>query len=231
METLLRRPQNARWLLVLGHGAGAGMRHPFLDAMAERLAERGIATLRYQFPYMERGSRRPDSRPVLLRTVRAAVEGARDVAGDLPLLAGGKSMGGRMTSLAAAEAALPGVRGLVFMGFPLHPAGEPSAERGEHLREVRLPMLFLQGTRDSLARIDLVRELCAGLGPRAALHVVEDADHSFRLPQRSGRTTEEGLVGLADVVRDWASRLEDPGAGDHGPVASEAARTGRGRFP
>jgi predicted alpha/beta-hydrolase family hydrolase len=206
------------------------MRHPFLDAMAERLAERGIATLRYQFPYMERGSRRPDSRPLLIRTVRAAVKGARDAAGDLPLLAGGKSMGGRMTSLAAAEAALPGVRGLVFMGFPLHPAGEPSAERGEHLHEVRLPMLFLQGTRDGLAGIELMRGLCAGLGPRAVLHVVEDADHSFRLPPRSARTTEEALAELADVVRDWAARLEHPKAGVPGPVASEA-RPGRGSLP
>jgi predicted alpha/beta-hydrolase family hydrolase len=208
------------------------MRHPFLDAMAERLAERGIATLRYQFPYMERGGRRPDSRPTLIRAVRAAVEGARDAAGDLPLLAGGKSMGGRMTSLATSEAPLPGVRGLVFMGFPLHPAGDPSAERGEHLRQVRLPMLFLQGTRDALARIDLMRELCEGLGPRAALHVVEDADHSFRLPARSARTTEEALVELAEAVRGWAARLEGRGAGGHGPVASEAqARAGRGSFP
>ncbi len=207
VSALLTRPASARWLLVLGHGAGAGMRHPFLEATAERLAARDVACFRYQFPYMERGSRRPDRRPVLLATVRAALAAAADRADGLPLLAGGKSMGGRMTSLALSEEPAPEVRGLVFLGFPLHAAGRPSAERGAHLLRVEAPMLFLQGTRDALASLDLVRPLCDDLGPRAHLHVIEGGDHSFGVLKRSGRTRDEVLDELAGTVADWSAKL------------------------
>ena len=207
VAALLLRPPGARWLYVFGHGAGAGMQHRFMEAASARLAGHGIASLRYQFPYMEAGSRRPDSRGILLATVRAAVGAAADAAPDLPLLAGGKSMGGRMASQAAAEAPLSGVRGLVFFGFPLHPAGRPSIERADHLAKVRLPMLFLQGERDRLADIDLLRPVCAGLGDRATLHVVPDADHSFHVPKGSGRTDDEVLAELAGTVAQWSFRL------------------------
>jgi predicted alpha/beta-hydrolase family hydrolase len=207
VSALLLRPADAQCLYVFAHGAGAGMQHRFMEAASARLAEHGIASLRYHFPYMEAGSRGPDSRNTLLATVRAAVLTAIDAAPDLPLLAGGKSMGGRMTSLAAAEAALPGVRGLVFFGFPLHPAGRPSSERAAHLAKVQLPMLFLQGERDRLADLDLLRPVCAGLGERATLHVVPDADHSFHVPKRSGRTDDEVLAELAQTVAKWSSTL------------------------
>lgn len=210
VSAVLLLPDGARCVLVLGHGAGAGMRHPFLECVAQRLARSGIGTFRYQFPYWERGRRRPDPRPVLLATVRAAVDAAAAAAEGLPLLAGGKSMGGRMTSLAAAAAPLPGVRGLVFLGFPLHPAGKPSTERGDHLKEVRLPMLFLQGTRDKLADLELVRPLLEPLDERATLHVVEGADHSFHVLKRSGRTDDEVLDELTRVTREWT--LEVVGA-------------------
>jgi uncharacterized protein len=207
VAALLLQPTDARCLYVFAHGAGAGMQHRFMEAASARLAGHGIASLRYQFPYMEAGSRRPDSRGTLVATVRAAVRAATEAAPDLPLLAGGKSMGGRMTSLAAAEAPLPGVRGLVFFGFPLHPAGRPSTERAEHLEKVRLPMLFLQGERDRLADVDLLRPVCAGLGERATLHVVPDADHSFHVPKRSGRSDDEVLAELARIVAQWSLRL------------------------
>jgi hypothetical protein len=207
VAALLLRPVDARCLYVFGHGAGAGMQHRFMEAASARLAGHGIASLRYQFPYMEAGGRRPDSRGTLLATVRAAVRAATEAAPDLPLLAGGKSMGGRMTSLAAAEAPLPGVRGLVFFGFPLHPAGRHSTERAGHLEKVRLPMLFLQGERDRLADLDLLRPVCAGLGERATLDVVPDADHSFHVPKRSGRSDDEVLAELARIVAQWSLRL------------------------
>jgi uncharacterized protein len=207
VTALLLRPAGAQWLYVFAHGAGAGMQHRFMEAASALLAGHGIATLRYQFPYMEAGSRRPDSRATLLATVRAAVHAASEVAPDLPLLAGGKSMGGRMTSQAAAEAPLAGVRGLVFFGFPLHPAGRPSTERAEHLGNVRLPMLFLQGERDKLAEPDLLRPVCAGLGERATLHLVPEADHSFHVPKRSGRSDDEVLAELAATVARWSARL------------------------
>ena len=207
VSALLMRPHAARWLLVFGHGAGAGMRHRFMEGMSARLAAAGVATFRYQFPYMEAGSRRPDARATLLATVRAAVEAARDAAPDLPLLAGGKSMGGRMTSLAAAETALRGVRGLVFFGFPLHLAGRPSTERADHLARVDLPLLFLQGERDRLAALDLLRALCAGLGARATLHVVPTADHGFHVLRSSGRGDAEVLDDLARTVAAWAATL------------------------
>ena len=207
VAALLRRPRDARWLLVLAHGAGADMHHAFMQAMSERLAERRIASLRFQFPYMEKGRRAPDRAAVLQDTVRAAIGAAAKHAGELPLLAGGKSMGGRMTSLAAAETGLPGVRALVFFGFPLHAAGRPSAERGEHLEQVSLPMLFLQGTRDKLAELALLRPICQQLGRRATLHEVENGDHSFHVLKRSGRTDNEALDELVDSVSDWTEKL------------------------
>lgn len=209
VSALLEQPQEARCLLVLAHGAGAGMRHPFLQALAERLASRRVASFRFQFPYMERGGRRPDARGVLLASVRAAVDLAGKLSGGLPLLAGGKSMGGRMCSLAASEGPLPGVRGLVFFGFPLHAARRPARERGEHLARVALPMLFLQGTRDALADLALLRPLRAELGARATLHVVEGGDHSFHVLRRSGRSDGEVLDELADSVASWSAELED----------------------
>jgi predicted alpha/beta-hydrolase family hydrolase len=206
VSALLVRPDLARWLYVFGHGAGAGMRHHFMEDAAAALAEQGIATFRYQFPYVEQKSRRIDPQPILLATVRSAVDAARGLASDLPLLAGGKSMGGRMTSLAASKETL-GVRGLVFFGFPLHPAGAPATDRAEHLASVANPMLFLQGTRDKLAGLDLLRPVVERLGPRATLHVVEGADHGFDMLKRSGRTAADVLEELAKTTASWATRL------------------------
>lgn len=197
---LFDRPRGAKAVYVLAHGAGAGMRHAFMESLVPRLSARGIATFRYQFPYMEKGSRRPDSRKVLLATVRAAVAVAVKSARGLPVFAGGKSMGGRMTSLAASETALPGVCGVVFLGFPLHAAGRSGTERADHLADVDAPMLFLQGTRDSLADLDSMRIVARGLGKRATLHVVDGGDHSFHVLKRSGRTDDEVLDELADQV-------------------------------
>ena len=207
VSAILARPAAARWLLVLGHGAGAGMRHRFLERVVEQLAATRVATLRYQFPYMEQGKRRPDPPAVLRGTVRAALAAAAGRAADLPLLAGGKSMGGRMTSQAAAEQPLPGVRGLVFLGFPLHPAGKPSSDRAAHLADVTVPMLFLQGTRDRLAELELLRPLCASLGERSTLRILDGADHSFRVLKRSGRTHDEVLDELIAATSEWADRL------------------------
>ncbi len=188
---LLQVPGHARVCYVLAHGAGAGMTHAFMTAVANGLAEHGIASLRYQFPYMERGSKRPDTPKLAHATVRAAVaEGSRLVP-DLALFAGGKSFGGRMTSQAQAEASLPGVRGLMFLGFPLHPPGRPSEERGRHLFDVNLPMLFLQGTRDDFAELDLLQKLVERLGPSSTLRLLPDADHSFHVPARTGRKDSE----------------------------------------
>lgn len=199
---LLERPANATALLVFAHGAGAGMRHAFMEAAASALAGHGIATLRYEFPYMQKKSRRPDPPAVLQATVRAAVRAAAATAPDLPLFAGGKSMGGRMTSLAAAAEPLPDVRGLVFFGFPLHAAGSPSSARGAHLAGVTVPMLFLQGTRDQLADLGLLRPLLAG-NRRATLEILEGADHSFHVPKASGRGDAEVLADLAARVAGW----------------------------
>jgi predicted alpha/beta-hydrolase family hydrolase len=204
---LLLRPEGARLLYVLAHGAGAGMRHPFLESISQRLAERGIATLRYQFPYMEQRGRRPDPPAVAAATVRAAVIEAARVAPGLSLVAGGKSFGGRMTSTAQAEAPLPGVRGLVFLGFPLHPPGRPDNKRAEHLAQVRIPMLFLQGDRDEFADLKLLKPVLKGLGDRATLHLVEGGDHSFHVLKRSGRTDTEVMGELADAMVDWTGRL------------------------
>jgi len=200
---LLQTPPHARACYVLAHGAGAGMNHPFMAAVAAELALRGIATLRYQFAYMERGAKRPDPPPLAHATVRAAVATARDALPDLPLIAGGKSFGGRMTSQAQAKAPLPGVRGLAFLGFPLHPAGKPSQDRGKHLFDVQIPMLFLQGTRDTLAALDQLEPLCRSLGPRATLKLFPDADHSFHVPARSGRTDAQVRGDLLDALAAW----------------------------
>ena len=207
VSALLLRPASARALLVLGHGAGAGMRHPFMQTVAEQLATQKIATFRYQFPYMEKGKKSPDSQTTLRATIVSAVEAAKKAARGLPLLAGGKSMGGRLTSLVAAEGRLPDVQGLIFFGFPLHAAGKPSSQRGAHLAEVNVPMLFLQGTRDRLAELDLIKPLCRGLGKRASLHIVEGGDHSFHVPKRSGRTAEDVQNELAETVEAWVSGL------------------------
>jgi uncharacterized protein len=200
---LLQTPPRARACYVLAHGAGAGMTHPFMAAAAAGLAERGIATLRYQFPYMERGSKRPDPPKLAHATVRAAVTAAQAALPKLPLVAGGKSFGGRMTSQAQAAAPLPDVAGLAFLGFPLHPAGRPSAERGDHLFGVQVPMLFLQGTRDTLAALDELQPLCEKLGRRATLRLFADADHSFHVPVRSGRKDAEVFGELLDTLADW----------------------------
>lgn len=201
------RPPRARAGYVLAHGAGADMRHAFMESMAGRLAERGIATFRFQVPYTEAGRRRPDHRTTLLRTVRSAVSrAARELRG-LLLVAGGKSMGGRMTSLAASEAPLAGVAGLVFLGFPLHAAGRPSRERADHLRDVKLPLLFVQGTRDGLAGREDLQVVCTGLGKRATLHWIESGDHGFHVLKRSGRSDDEALDEVADRVADWTLAL------------------------
>lgn len=213
VEALLLRPNNARWLLVLAHGAGAGMRHPFMESLARDLAACRVASFRYQFPYMQQGRKRPDAPAILTATVRAAVRAATVAASDLPLLAGGKSLGGRMTSLVFSQEpsgkerdATP-VRGLVFVGFPLHAPGHPGIERAAHLAQVHVPMLFLQGTRDTFADLTLLRPVCAKLTPRATLHVVEDADHSFHVLKRSGKTDAEVLRDLARTVATWAESL------------------------
>jgi uncharacterized protein len=212
VPALLVQPARMRALFVLGHGAGAGMRHAFMDAIATALAERGIGSFRYAFPYMHRGHKRPDPRPRLLATVRAAVAVAAAHAGDRPLLAGGKSMGGRMTSLAAAAEPLPGVRALVFLGFPLHAAGKPDTGRAEHLGHVPLPLLFVQGTRDALARLDLVTGVVEHLGARARLHVVDGADHGFAVLKRSGRTAEQVMAEIADTVAAFSTTTPSAGS-------------------
>ena len=203
VSALLMRPREARACFVFAHGAGAGITHPAIETMATGLAERGVATLRYQFPYMERGSKRPDPPGVAHATVRAAVaEAARCCAG-LALIAGGKSFGGRMTSQAQAKAPLDGVEGLAFLGFPLHPAGQPSTDRAAHLADIHIPMLFLQGANDQLAKVDLLKPVVAGLGRRATLHLVEGADHSFHVPKRSGRDDKEVMAEVLDAFAAW----------------------------
>jgi predicted alpha/beta-hydrolase family hydrolase len=205
VSALLLLPAKATCLLVMAHGAGAGMNHSFMEAMARALAANGIATLRYQFPYMEQHRRVPDAPKVLTATVAAAVKVAAKSAPKLPLVAGGKSMGGRMTSQAAAEQLLPDVRGLIFFGFPLHPPKRPSVKRADHLKLVIQPMLFLQGTRDDLADLSLLRPICNELGSKVTLHVIEGADHSFHVLKRSGSTDAEVLAGLAFTVKTWTT--------------------------
>lgn len=207
VSALLTKPAKPIAALVFAHGAGAGMTHKFMEAVATGLAARSIATLRYQFPYMERGTRRPDNPAVAQAAVRAAVAAAALQLPQLPLIAGGKSFGGRMTSQAQAKEPLPGVRGLCFLGFPLHPAGKPATERGDHLAGIDVPMLFLQGTRDALAEISLIEPLVAALGSRAMLHLVTDADHSFHVPAKSGRKDAQVMEEILDVMAAWVGRI------------------------
>ena len=207
VSALLLSPNAPRACFVFAHGAGAGMTHSFMETFASGLCERGIATLRYQFPYMEKRSKRPDAPAVAIATVRAAVTKAAEVFPGLGLVAGGKSFGGRMTSQAQAAAPLPGVRGLAFVGFPLHPAGKPSTDRAEHLDRIDIPLLFLQGTRDTLAEVTLIEPVVQRLGPRAALHLVEGADHSFHVLARSGRNDREVMKEILDAFAKWADSV------------------------
>ena len=204
---LLLRPDDAKALYLFAHGAGVGMMHPSMGSNAEGLAERGIATLRYQFPYMEKGSRRPDPPRVAQATVRAAAAAAAHVAHGLPLFAGGRSYGGRMTSQAQAQEPLAGVRGLAFLGFPLHPAGAPSIDRAEHLGRVQVPMLFVSGDRDALAEVELLKSVVAGLGKNATLHLVAHGDHGLRVPAKSGRTPPDAQAEALDAMAEWMTAL------------------------
>ena len=204
VSAIFDRPEGARALYVFAHGAGAGMSHPFMESAAAALGARRIATFRYQFPYMEQGRRAPNHQPILLKTVRSAVAAAAALAPDLQLLAGGKSMGGRMTSIAQSKEPVTAVRGLVFYGFPLHASGKPSADRGEHLSHVHVPMLFLQGSRDRLADLTLLEPVLDQLGDRATLEVVQDANHSFHVPKRTGKTDAQVIMELAAAVERWA---------------------------
>ena len=200
---LLLRPPNATALYLFAHGAGAGMTHKAMESNAQGLGQRGIATLRFQFLYMEKGSHRPDPPRLAHAAVRAAAAEAARLAPDLPLFAGGRSFGGRMTSQAQAETPLPNVRGLAFLGFPLHPAGKPGTERADHLSRVEIPMLFVSGDRDSLAEVELLRPVVAGLGEKATLHLVEHADHSFKVAAKSGRTSAEAEAEALDAIAEW----------------------------
>jgi uncharacterized protein len=206
LDGLLSRPDRARLLYVIAHGAGADMRHAFLQRIAEALADEGVATFRFQFPYTQARRRRIDPKPVLHDAVRAAIRAASSAAPGLPIVAGGKSMGGRMTTQAQADAPLPGVRGIALLGFPLHPARAPSIERAEHLTRVDVPLLFLQGTRDELADLALLRPVLSRLR-RAELRVIQGADHSFHVLRRSGRTDMEVIAELASAIAEWASKL------------------------
>ena len=208
VSSILVRPADACWLLVLGHGAGAGIRHPFMTGLSRELAAEKIATFRYQFPYMENRRKAPDRPPTLTSTVAAAVHAAHAAGPELPLLAGGKSMGGRMTSTAASENLIPDVHGLVFFGFPLHPPKQPAAKRGDHLAKVTQPMLFLQGTRDDLADLKLLKPICQKLGKLATLHIIEGADHSFHALKSSGKLDAEILRELAHTTAEWAATLK-----------------------
>jgi predicted alpha/beta-hydrolase family hydrolase len=207
VSSLLIRPDEASHLLVLGHGASTNMRHATLQTIAERMAGAGVATFRYNFPYMEHGKGR-DSQEVCTATVRSAIAAAHRSAPDLPLLAGGHSFGGRMTSTAASESPLDGVRGLVFFAFPLHQPGKPETKRAEHLSAVTVPMLFLSGTRDELAYPDLLQSVCQKLGKRATLHPLDTGDHGFRILKRSRKSEEDVFVEMARIVREWSFRLK-----------------------
>jgi predicted alpha/beta-hydrolase family hydrolase len=207
VSALLTTPANARACFVLAHGAGAGMKHSFMERVAAGLAQRGIATLRYNFPYMENKQRRPDTPTVAHATIRAAVAEAARLCPGVKLIAGGKSFGGRMTSQAQAKAPLPGVQGLAFLGFPLHADSKPSTERAEHLARVDVPMLFLQGTRDKLADLGYLAPLIKELGSKARLHEVAGGDHSFSVLKKSGRSNEEAIEELLDALTAWIGQL------------------------
>jgi len=197
---------DAKYVYVFAHGAGAGMNHPFMQRAAEALEARGIATHRFEFPYMQAKKNRPDPPAVAEEAVRTAVAEVARQAPGLPIFAGGKSFGGRMTSQAQASQPMPGVRGLVFFGFPLHPPGRPATTRAEHLTSVDVPMLFLQGTRDEFAQLDLLRQVIAGLGDRATLHLIQEGDHSFKVPRRTGKTETDVMNELADTVSEWTAK-------------------------
>jgi len=204
---LLLRPDDAKALYVFAHGAGVGMNHPSMAANAQGLAERGIATLRFNFPFMEKKTGRPDHPKLAQAAVRAAVSAGGEMASDLPLFAGGRSYGGRMTSQEQATAPLPDVRGLAFLGFPLHPPGAPGFSRAAHLDRVNIPMLFVSGDRDALADLDLLKSVVEGLGERASLHVVEGGDHGLRVLVKSGRTNEEAQAEALDAMAAWMAKL------------------------
>ena len=212
LSGLLQAPSQASACFVFAHGAGAGMAHPFMAAVASGLAERGIASLRYQFPYVEKGGKRPDPPKVAHAAVRAAVAEARRQLPNVPLIAGGKSFGGRMTSQAQAAAPLEGVVGLAFLGFPLHPPNRPSHDRAAHLADVTIPMLFLQGTRDALAELGELEPVCKALGSLATLTLFADADHSFHVPARTGRKDAEVRAEMLDAIAEWVARVSSPGA-------------------
>lgn len=208
ISALLIRPAQARACFVFAHGAGAGMTHSFMERVAAGLGERGVATLRYQFPYMERASRRPDPPAIAHAAARAAVTEAGRCCPGMFLIAGGKSFGGRMTSQAQALEPLAGVHGLAFLGFPLHPAGKPSTDRAMHLSDVHVPMLFMQGTRDNLADVKLLEPVVEKLGPSASLHWVAEADHSFHVLARSGRKDEQVMHEILDTFAGWIDTIE-----------------------
>lgn len=207
VSSLLIRPDHARWLLVLGHGASTDMRHTTLQTIAERLADVGIATFRYNFPYSEQGGGR-NSNAVCQETVRSAVAAAHTVASDLSILVGGHSFSGRMSSMAVAEASLKHTRGLVFFAFPLHPSGKPSTERAAHLKDVTIPMLFLSGTRDKLAELALLQPICEEITDKATLHLLDTADHGFKILKRSRNTDEDVFAEMARVINEWVSTLD-----------------------
>ena len=233
VSALYQKAPHARALLVLAHGAGAGMTHPFMLAMADRLATAGVSTLRFQFPYMEAGSKRPDPPATAHAAIRAAVRKAVKLAPELPLFAGGKSFGGRMTSQAQALEPLPKVQGLVFLGFPLHPPEKPSAERAAHLSDTGIPLLFIQGRRDRLARPALLQKVLKGLGKRVRYWPIKDADHSFGVLVRSGRSNQEVLSEIARIVGEWTRSLQlsEPPARARGRVLPESGRRPRGTSP
>jgi predicted alpha/beta-hydrolase family hydrolase len=207
LSGILLVPESPTLLYVMAHGAGAPMTHPFMEGMAWALTERGVATLRFNFPFTEAGRKRPDSPPRLHAAIQAAVATAREQLPDVLMVAGGKSLGGRMTSQTAASEPLDGVRGLVFLGFPLHAPAKPGSDRANHLQKVAVPMLFLQGTRDALARLELMEPVCASLGDRATLHIVDGADHGFSVPKRTGKTPDDVRSEMADVIVEWARGL------------------------
>lgn len=207
VSAILLKPETAKWLLVLAHGAGAGISSAFMNVIAQALARHGIATFRYNFPYIEQGRKSPSPPPILKKTVVSAVETAAKHADSLPLLAGGKSLGGRMTSIVAAENQIPQVKGLIFFGFPLHAPGKPSTDRADHLDRIKAPMLFLQGTRDKLADLDLLKPICTKLGDKATLKIFESADHSFHMPKSAGKSDEQVIEELAKAAFEWASGL------------------------
>jgi len=207
VSAVLRVPEDAEYLLVLAHGAGAGMNHPFMEMLSVKLAEKNFAVFRYQFPYFEKGKRSPDPPNILTATVRSAVETASNQLKHLPIFAGGKSLGGRMTSTADSTEALPNVKGIIFFGFPLHAPGKPSSDRAEHLFKVNVPMLFLQGTRDKLADLNLLKPVIKKLKDKAELNIIEGADHSFHVLKSSGRTDEKVIEELAESGRVWANKF------------------------